>query len=91
LRIGSEDALQAGLRASLIDLVGTYEVIWYGPSAIMCCADAALPGRYFSLSMGAGLHESMVIAPGRYEDGWVRWIVSVSPFALTPEIWWLFM
>src|SRR5215475_8989840 len=91
LRIGSDDACHAGFRLILISLPGTYEVIWYGPSAIMCCADAALPGRYFSLSIGAGDHESIVIAPARYAAGSVRWTVSCSPLAVTPEIWWVFM
>ena len=50
--MGSLLCFQAGLRANVNDFVGTYEVILYGPSEIVCCRIGALSGTYCSYSTG---------------------------------------
>ena len=42
--IGSVDCFQAGFRAIVSDLPGTYEVIWYGPSEMVCWSSCRLFG-----------------------------------------------
>ena len=43
-RSGSVDCFQAGFLAIVIDLPGMYEVIWYGPSEIVCWSSCRLFG-----------------------------------------------
>ena len=46
------DCFQAGFRDIVIDRLGTYEVIWYGPSEIVCWSSCRLFGTYLSYSTG---------------------------------------
>ncbi len=43
-RTASVDCFQAGFLLKVIDLPGTYWVIWYGPSEIVCWRNCALSG-----------------------------------------------
>src|SRR5579871_5203073 len=51
-RTASVDCFQAGLRIMVIDRLGTYEVIWYGPSEMVCWSSCRLFGTYLSYSTG---------------------------------------
>ncbi len=48
----SVDCFQAGLRTNVIDLPETYELIWYGPSEIVCSSSWIEFGTYQSYSTG---------------------------------------
>src|SRR5579859_408359 len=51
-RLASVDCFQAGLRTMVIDRLGTYDEIWYGPSEIVCWSSCRLFGTYLSYSTG---------------------------------------
>ncbi len=51
-RMESVDCFHAGFFCMTIDLLGVYEVIWYGPSEIVCRRSGRLSGTYLSYSAG---------------------------------------
>src|SRR6266568_4467640 len=51
-RLASVDCFHAGFCIIVIDRLGTYEVIWYGPSEIVCWSSCRLFGTYLSYSSG---------------------------------------
>jgi hypothetical protein len=89
-RIGSVDCFQAGLRASVIDVPGLYEVILYGPSEIVFWSSCRLFGTKASYSAGRAEANGMAMMLRKSLAGWTRLMVSVVPFADSPEMVWLF-
>ena len=65
---------------------GTYFVIEYGPSEMVCWRQSALSGTYWSYSIGRADENGIARMFGKSGAGWMRWKTSVVAFgALTPE------
>src|SRR5580658_7269545 len=82
-RIGSVDCFHAGFRMKVMDLPGMYEVIWYGPSEILCSSSCKLFGRYESYSTGRAEVNGIESMYRKSLAGWIRWNCSSSGLTAT--------
>ena len=84
---GSVLCFHAGFRTSVIDRLGTYELILYGPSETMCWSKSMLPGMYLSASTGRAEANGIASMNGKSPAFWIRWNWIVEEFGVViPEM-----